>query len=120
VEVARELEALERQGWEALSSPDGAAFYADLMADRGLMVFPSMTLDKAQTLRAMAAERPWSSFELADLRVIEGGPDSALVVYRAVAQRTGEATYRARMSSAYARQEGRWQLILHQQTPERA
>ena len=120
MEVARELEALERRGWEALSGPDGAAFYANLMADDGVMVFPGMTLDRTRTLRAIAAERPWSSFELTDLRVIEGGPDSAFVVYRAVAQRPGESTYRARMSTAYARREDRWRLVLHQQTPDPA
>nr|MBA2632030.1 DUF4440 domain-containing protein [Chloroflexota bacterium] len=41
----RELEALEREGWAALTGPDGAAFYAEVMADDGLMVFPGMVLD---------------------------------------------------------------------------
>jgi hypothetical protein len=50
--------------------------------------------------------------------VIEATPDSAIVTYQATAQRTGEPEYRALMSSAYARRQGRWQLILHQQTPE--
>ena len=48
-----ELEELERRGWDALCGPDGAAFYEELMADEGLMVFPGLVLDKPQTLRAI-------------------------------------------------------------------
>lgn len=116
--MAHELEHLERRGWGALSGDDGAAFYEDLMADDGLMVFPGLVLDKQHTVRAIAAEAPWTSFELADLRVIEGTPESAIVSYRATAQRDGEGEYRALMSTAYARRDGRWRLILHQQTPD--
>ena len=112
-----ELEALELRGWEALSGLDGASFYDELMADDGLMVFPGMVLDKAETVRAISDARPWESFELADVRVIEGTPDSGTVVCRATAQRTGEQPYRAMMSTVYARREGRWRLVLHQQTP---
>ena len=115
--MAHELEGLERRGWEALSGPDGAAFYADLMADDGVMVFPGMVLDRHRTLRAIAAEPPWSEFDLSDLRVIEAGPDSGVVVYRANARRAGEAPYHALMSTAYVRRDGRWRLVLHQQTP---
>jgi hypothetical protein len=55
VRAVSELEALEVRGWEALSGPDGAAFYQE--------------------------------------------------------------PYRALMSSVYARRDGRWRLVLHQQTP---
>jgi uncharacterized protein (TIGR02246 family) len=114
---AAELEALERQGWEALSGPSGAAFYEELMADDGLMVFPGLVLDKRDTLRAIAGERPWARFELSDVRVTRATPDAALVTYRAVSQRGEEAEYRALMTTVYARRDGRWRLVLHQQTP---
>ena len=113
-----ELEELERRGWEALSGPDGAAFYEEVMADDGLMVFPfGMVLDKAATLKAIAGERPWARSDLADVRVIEGGPESCIVTYRAEAQRPGESPYRALMTTVYARRDGRWRLLLHQQSP---
>ena len=115
--MTAEIEALERLGWEALSSPDGAGFYADLMADDGLMVFPGLVLDKPATIDAIAGAPPWSTFELEDLRVIDATPDCAVVVYRATAQRAAEPPYRAMMASAYARRGARWRLILHQQTP---
>jgi uncharacterized protein (TIGR02246 family) len=115
--VTSEIEALERRGWEALSGAGGAAFYGDVMADDGLMVFPGLVLDKAATIVAIAGAPPWSNFELGDVREIAPTPDSAIVIYRATAQRAGEAEYRANMASVYARCDGRWRLLLHQQTP---
>jgi uncharacterized protein (TIGR02246 family) len=118
--VAIEIEALERRGWEALSGSAGADFYAGVMAEDGIMVFPGSVLDRAASLRAIAAAPPWSAFDLADLRVIELGPDSALVTYRASSRREGEAAYEALMTSVYARRDGAWKLVLHQQSPERS
>jgi ketosteroid isomerase-like protein len=115
--MPHEIEQLERQGWEALSGSSGAAFYEDLMADDGLMVFAGLTLDKPATIRAIAGERPWSRFQLEDVRVIEAG-DTGVVTYRATSQRGDEDEYRARMSSVYARADGRWRLLLHQQSPD--
>jgi uncharacterized protein (TIGR02246 family) len=117
-DTARELEELERQGWVALSGASGAEFYNDLMADDGLMVFPGVVFDKQETLQGIADAPPWASFELSDTRVINATPDTAVVTYRATAQRSGEAPYRALMSTAYVRRNGSWRLILHQQTPD--
>ena len=116
--VADEIEQLERRGWDALSGPNGAAFYDELMADDGLMLFPGMVLDKRTTLAAIRGAAPWARFELSDVRVIEPTPDCAIVAYSATAQRPGESEYRAVMSSSYARRDGRWRLVLHQQSPE--
>ena len=112
-----ELEDLERDGWEALSGPNGAAFYEEVMHDDGLMVFPGLTMDKPASLQAIRQAGPWSSFELTDVRVVRVG-DSGLVTYRAVGQRTGRAPYQAVMSTVYTRHGGRWRLLLHQQSPE--
>jgi uncharacterized protein (TIGR02246 family) len=111
-----ELEALERRGWEALSGPDGAAFYEEAMADDGLMVFPGMVMDKATALATIREVPPWATFELSDLQVA-GDEDAALVTYRAKAQRLGQHEYEAVMSSVYVRRHGRWLLLLHQQSP---
>jgi hypothetical protein len=115
--VIDELEELEREGWRALSGPDGAAFYRDVMADDGVMVFPGVVMDKPATLEIMASVAPWVTFDLMDVRVIRVSPDCGMIVYRAEAQRTGEATYRAEMTSVYARRDGSWRLVLHQQSP---
>lgn len=115
--MPHEVETLERRGWEALSGTDGAAFYSDLMADDGLMVFPGMVLDRRQTVDAIAGAAPWDSFELRDLRVIDAG-DTAVAVYHAIARRGESPAYRARMSSVYVRRGGAWRLLLHQQIPD--
>jgi hypothetical protein len=111
-----ELEATERQGWDALCGPEGAAFYEDLMAEDGLMVFPGLVLDKAHTVRAIRAEDPWTSYEMSDVRIIETS-EGGIVVYAASATGRGGGVYRALMSSVYARRDGRWRLVLHQQAP---
>lgn len=115
--MAHEIEELERRGWAALSGPDGVAFYEDLMAEDGLMVFPGLTLDKPATIRAIAGERPWSTFRLDDMRVLEAG-NTTVVTYHAIAQREDEGEYGARVSTVYARRNGRWTLLLHQQSPD--
>ena len=113
----RGLADLEREGWLALSGPDGALFYDDLMADDGLMVFPGSVLDKAASIEAIRGAAPWATFELADTRVVLPTPDTAIVAYRATAARAAAAPYRALMTSVYACRDGRWRLVLHQQTP---
>jgi uncharacterized protein (TIGR02246 family) len=115
--VVHEVGALERSGWAALSGPNAAAFYDDLMTDDPLMVFSGLNLDKPAAVRAMAAERPWSRHAFDDVRIV-GDERTAVIAYHAVAQRTGRAEYRARMSTVYVRREGRWRLLLHQQSPD--
>jgi ketosteroid isomerase-like protein len=115
-DLGREIEALERRGWEALSGPDGATFYEDAMADDGLMVFPGMVMDKATALATIRDVQPWSTFELADVRVA-ADDNTALVTYRASARRAGQPEYVAVMSSVYVRRGDRWLLMLHQQSP---
>lgn len=114
-----ELAALERQGWEALSS-DGEtarAFYEDVLDDRPVMLLPGgMVLeDRAAIVQSMSGA-PWTRYELADLRSLELTPDTAVVTYGAVAERDGQA-YSALMSSVYVRRDDRWRLAFHQQTP---
>ena len=114
--MTNELADLEREGWEALSGPNGATFYEEVMHDDGFMVFPGLTMDKPASLEAIRQAGPWSSYELTDVRVARVG-DSGVVTYKAVGQRTGRPPYQAVMSSVYVRQGGRWRLLLHQQSP---
>ena len=113
---AGEIEELERRGWQALSGSNGAAFYQDVMAEDGFMVFPGMVMDKPTAVATIRDVEPWTRFELADVRVAVDA-NAALITYRATAQRAGQPEYEAVMSSVYVRREGQWLLLLHQQSP---
>jgi uncharacterized protein (TIGR02246 family) len=115
-DIAREIEDLERRGWHALSGRHGAAFYEEAMAGDGLMVFPGMVMDKPKAIATIREVQPWATFELGDVRVAVD-ENAALITYQAKAQRAGQAEYEAMMSSVYVRRDGRWLLLLHQQSP---
>lgn len=116
--IAMELIALERRGWEALATEGAAtAFFDEVLADEVLFVLPGdLVLDDRDAVLQSMSGPPWSSFELSDERVVMLAPNAALVTYRASAERDG-ATYRALLASAYRREDGRWRLVAHQQTP---
>jgi hypothetical protein len=114
-----ELIALEREGWDALSS-DGEtarAFYDRVLDARPLMLLPGgMVLDDRAVILQSMSGAPWSRYELAGERCLQLTPDSALVTYAAVAERGG-TEYSALISSLYVRREHGWKLAFHQQTP---
>lgn len=60
---------------------------------------------------------PWTSFKLSDQRVLELVEGSAVVAYRANAQREGGEPYTALFNSTYVREDGARRLAVHQQTP---
>jgi hypothetical protein len=58
-----ELIALERRGWEALSSDGGGAYYREHLADDAVMAFGFGVLSREQALAAMASAPPGATFE---------------------------------------------------------
>lgn len=116
---ADDLEALERRGWDALSTHGEAArtFYEEVLDERVLMLLPGgMVLDdRSAIVEAMSGE-PWSRYELEDVRTVRPSPDVAVVTYGVVAVRDG-GEYSALMSSLYVRRDAGWRLAFHQQTP---
>jgi hypothetical protein len=112
----QELIDLERRGWQALSTPDGADHYRGHMADDGLMAFPFGVMDKEQALAGIEDAEPWSTFELSEPRVVALGPDAGVVVYRVHARREGDEPLSAVVSSTFVRRDGDWKLAFHQQS----
>lgn len=112
-----ELIALERAGWDALSSPQGAGYYRRHLSDDALMAFPVGVLDRAQALEAIASAPPWSRHAITGPRVIRLGQDAAVVVYTVRAEREGQPEFAAVASSAFVRCGAGWQLAFHQQSP---
>ncbi len=114
-----ELIDLESEGWHALSAGGAAAaeFYGRVLDDTVVMLLPGgMRLDDRDAILESMSGAPWTSFALEDPQVLALGADSAVVAYGVVAVRDG-AEYSALVSSAYARRDGGWRLVFHQQTP---
>ncbi|HEX6472344.1 MAG TPA: nuclear transport factor 2 family protein [Streptosporangiaceae bacterium] len=115
--VSETLLELEERGWQALSAAGGADFYQHILTDDAVMVLPFGTLERDACVESIRQAPPWASYEIADPKVVMLGHDSGLITYRAEAQRPGEPTYRAMMTSVYVTRGGHWRLALHQQTP---
>ena len=91
--------------------------YRRHLADEAVVVVPGAVLDRAQCVAAMDESPGWDDWEITDARVIELGPESAVLTYRWRSAR-GESAYSAVLTSVYARRDGAWKLVVHQQTPE--
>ncbi len=67
--------------------------------------------------RSLPSEaQPWLAYEFDDTRILEPASDLAVLTYTATAVR-GSSTYRALIASTCVRGDGRWRLLVHQQTP---
>jgi hypothetical protein len=113
---ATDLEELEHRGWAALCAGNGAAFYGELMTPEALMVLADgSVLDRDAVVASLDQAPPWTSYSLADVRVVPVGEDAAALVYRARAVRPG-TDFTALMTSCYVRLDDAWRLAVYQQT----
>jgi Domain of unknown function (DUF4440) len=117
MDLEETLIAAEREGWTALTTADGGAYYREHLAANALMAFPFGVIDRDQAIEAIESAPPWAEFELRDPRVVALTDASGVVVYSVVARRDGEGPYSAVVSSAFVREGGGWRLAFHQQTP---
>jgi hypothetical protein len=114
-----ELIELEEQGWQARSTEGDAArkFYNSVLRDDAIMVFPGgLLIDGKQNILESFSAQPWKSFHIEEMQVVSLSEDAAVLVYKVTAQREGKDPYVALMSSTYARSQGTWKLVVHQQT----
>jgi len=115
-----DLMKLEEQGWKALSSEENVAkeFYGSILTDDAVMLFPAgMSIEGKENILRSIGSQPWKSFQLQAPRVISLSEGAAVIVYKVTAQREDSKQYVALISSTYALHEGKWKLVLHQQTP---
>jgi hypothetical protein len=117
MDLEETLIAAEREGWTALTTADGGAYYREHLAANALMAFPFGVIDRDQAIEAIESAPPWAEFELRDPRVIALTDASGIVVYSVTARRDGDEPYSAVASSAFVREGGGWKLAFHQQTP---
>jgi hypothetical protein len=117
-ELLDEIEAIERQGWDALCAGTGADFYGGVMTSDGLMVLADGSVrDRDQVVASLRDAPAWKEYELRDLRLVTTGPESAAIGYRVTARRDDQPPVTAVMTSQYVLVTGSWRLALHTQTP---
>ena len=89
------------------------------MTHDALMVLANgQVMDRDEVVAALAAAPPPGSFELEEARVVVVWEAGAALVYRATALRGADSPpFVAAMTSVYARDAGRWRLVLYTQTP---
>lgn len=111
------LVALEVQAWQALRQGMGADFYQRNLVPDAVMVFPFGVMTREQTIASLQTAAPWSRYQIEEPHVLSLGEDSAILFYRATAQRTGEPPYIAYLTTAFVKHDGSWRTAFHQQTP---
>jgi len=110
---------IEQAAWDASSSGNGD-WYRDNLTEDALLVFPGLSqpMNRSACVETVdAALGSWEWYRMQDVRVVPLADDAAVLTYRAVARRAGEAVdYVASISTVYVRQDGDWKLAFHQQT----
>lgn len=120
---------LEHETWRALSK-NGRDLLPYLAPDC-TMLFPlglKVTTSSEPSLKDILTSEafvPWEDYKLSDISVAILGKHSAAICYRVEATRPPlpgtdeDAVFKALISSVWRREreEGKWQLVVHQQTP---
>ncbi len=113
-----ELIELEHAGWRSLCDGTGGDFYGDIMTADGVMILAhGYALTRTEVIASLADAPPWERYEIDDAKVFPLAEDVASVVYTGRGFRPHEPPFVAVMSSTYVRTEGRWRLVIYQQTP---
>lgn len=112
-----ELTELENGFWHATTD---AGYYGRHMREDGLAVFAGAVMTKGQAIASTEGDAAsgWEDVAVTDARLLEISPEVAALVYEGSASRRG-TPYRATCASVYARQDGAWRMVLHQQSEVR-
>ena len=107
---------VEKEFWAASQNP---AFYETHVAPEALFLMPDSKgiYTKRQCIEIIAHnKKPWDSYELLDVRVIQESKNLKIVAYDVHAMKSG-IMYEALVSTTYVLKNEQWVLLLHQQTP---
>jgi hypothetical protein len=110
-----ELVALELGFWKATGDP---AYYREHMAADGLAVFAMGVMNRDAVIASTRGSdlAGWTDIEIAKPRMLPLTDGAAALVYEGSARRNGEP-YVANCTTVYARRDGMWRMVLHQQSP---
>ncbi len=111
--VEAELWDLEERFWL-----DGAETFRKKMSDDAVMVFPypAGIMQGSAIIDGLKSAPRWRSVLMAD-RVFRRRGDTALLAYKASAEREDAPLTQMLCASTYLNDGGEWRLISHQQTP---
>jgi hypothetical protein len=118
-----EVLALETAVWQALVDGNASAD-AHLLSEDFLGVYPTGLAGRDDHVRQLDGGPTVAAFELSDVRALEVGDDSVLIVYRAAYRRTGDAAEDDSppeamfVSSLWCRRGDRWVNVFSQDTPD--
>lgn len=114
-----EILAIEDEMWRANRAGDGG-FYARELREDAMVVSKWGVLGREAIIAGITANHnPYLKTDLSDRKVVFVNEDAALVTYRAdvVALVDGaEVPVSSYATSVYAREDGRWRSVFHQQT----
>lgn len=117
---AADIIATERRLWG-----NDPTFYADTFAPDAVLIFHETgPLARDVAVAAIREEngdgRAWAEVEFVAPVVQEIAPNVLLLTYESIARWNYEpVAQRSFCSSLYVRRDGRWRVLLHQQTPRR-
>jgi hypothetical protein len=109
-----DLYEIEKNFWTG-----DAQYYRQNLAEKCMVVFTEMAgLKNREEVAAMITDpQRWQGLKLKDRNVVELADGAVLLSYRASAKRANGQPYEALVSSAYVKENGRWKMAFHQQTP---
>ncbi|KAB8316713.1 nuclear transport factor 2 family protein [Tolypothrix campylonemoides VB511288] len=117
MDLKETLMGLEEQFWEA-SSAANVGLIGGYLTDDALAVGNFGVLNKETTIAVNSEQPPFSFWRIDDTpQILQLMTDSAVVIYKATAQREGGEPFTVMISSTYVNRDGSWKLAFHHQTP---
>lgn len=108
------LLALEDKLWRG-----GPDVFLEHLDDECLIAFTGMAgvMGREEIAGTVEEGGRWSDVRIDTRGLVRPTEDLAILTYEARAARNGSEVYNALVSSAYARRNGTWKMVFHQQTP---
>lgn len=117
MDLKETLMVLEQQFWKASSAAD-VELIRGYLTDDALVIGSFGVLDKETTLSGAKGQSPFRFWRVEDEpQLLQLTENSAVIIYKASAQREGREPFTVQMSSTYVNLNGAWKLAFHHQTP---
>jgi hypothetical protein len=109
----RNLWTAEQRLWT-----DGVEAYEDLMAKDCTMVFgPMGIMKRSDVIESLRGAPRWSKIIMSAETENIYSQSAVVLAYHALAEQEDGTQYEAVCTSTYVRDDGRWRIAQHQQTP---